>query len=173
MVWEPQDRLTAAEPAAKALLDKKLKADIKALCNLYPNKQAALLPTLHRVQGKLGHLSDQALVEIAEVLELSPAQVLDTAGFYDMYTRKERGNHLIGVCESLSCEICGCGEILQALKDKLSIEPGQTTDDGKFTLITMQCIGACDFAPAILIDEKLYKTVEIDQLDQILLEVDK
>ena len=172
MVWETQDRLTA-EPAAKVVLDKKLKADIKALCKLYPNKQAALLPILHRVQAKRGHLPDQALIEIADLLELSPAQVLDTAGFYDMYTRQKRGKHLIGVCESLSCELCGSGEILKALKKKLKIEPGQTTKDGKFTLITMQCLGACDYAPAVLIDETLYKTVTADQLDSILQEADK
>jgi NADH-quinone oxidoreductase subunit E len=173
MVWEPKDRLTAAEPPAKAELSKKLQADIKALCQLYPSKQAALLPTLHSVQNQLGHLSDQAMIEIAELLEISPAQVLDTAGFYDQYTRQKRGQHLIGVCESLSCEICGCEEILQALKKKLGVEPGQTTADGKFTLITMQCLGACDFAPAVLIDENLHKTVKIDQLDDILLQVDK
>ena len=173
MVWESKDRLTAAESTTKSALDKKLQNAVKALCKLYPNKQAALLPTLHKVQTELGNLSDQAMIEVAQILEISPAQVLDTAGFYDMYTREKRGKHLIGVCESLSCELCGCEDLLNALKKKLKIEPGQTTADNKFTLITMQCLGACDFAPAVMIDEKLYKTVTVDQLDQILLEIDK
>jgi len=173
MVWEPKDRLAAAEPTTESALGHKLQNAVTALCKLYPTKQAALLPTLHKVQAELGNLSDQAMIEVAQILEISPAQVLDTAAFYDMYTRQKRGKHIIGVCESLSCELCGGGELLNALKNTLKIEPGQTTPDGKFTLITMQCIGACDFAPAMIIDEKLYKTVTPDQLDKILLEIDK
>ncbi|MCP4709899.1 MAG: NADH-quinone oxidoreductase subunit NuoE [Planctomycetes bacterium] len=173
MVWESKDRITAAEPTQELVLDHKVQNAVKALCKLYPTKQAALLPALHKVQAELGNLSDQAMIEIAQLLEISPAQVLDTAGFYDMYTREKRGKHLIGVCESLSCELCGCEELLAILKKKLKIEPGQTTGDGKFTLITMQCIGACDFAPAMLIDDKLYKTVTPEQLDKILLDIDK
>ena len=172
MVWEAQNKMEAS-PAAEKLLDKKLKAEITALFKQYPHKRAALLPALHRAQEQLGHLPDEALVEIAELLEISPAEVLDTATFYDMYTRRKRGKHLIGVCESLSCELCGCEDLLKAIKDKLDIEPGQTTTDEKFTLITMQCIGACDFAPAMLVDDKLHKTVTVEQLDTILTQVGK
>jgi len=167
MVWQAQNRLEAAEPAGP-LLDKKLKAQIAEVFASYPSKRAALLGSLHLVQDQLGHLPDAALVEVARLLEISPAEVLDTAGFYDMYTRPRRGQHLIGVCASLSCELCGGEELLKALKDKLGIEPGQTTADEKFTLITMQCLGACDFAPAMLVDDKLHKTVTIEQLDKIL-----
>ena len=163
----------AAWSAAEAVLSDQFKADISRLIGSYPAKRAALLPVLHKAQGELGFLSDQVLVEIAELLEISPAEVLDTATFYDMYTRQKRGRHLIGVCESLSCELCGCNELLQALKDKLGIESGETTDDGKFSLITMQCLGACDYAPALLIGETLYKIVTVEQLDDILLRVDK
>lgn len=162
-----------AAPKAADALDEQIKAEITKLFDSYPTKRAALLPSLHLAQEKFGCLPDEALVEIADLLELSPAEVLDTATFYDMYTREKRGKHLIGVCESLSCELCGCEEILQAIKDKLGIEPGQTTADEKFTLITMQCIGACDFAPALLLDDKLYKMVTVDQLDSILAQVDK
>jgi NADH-quinone oxidoreductase subunit E len=167
MVWEAENKMEAA-PTAEKSLDKQLKAEITKLFDSYPSRRAALLPSLHKVQNKLGFLPDETLVEVAELLEISPAEVLDTATFYDMYTREKRGRHLIGVCESLSCELCGCEEILKAIKDKLGIEPGQTTEDEKFTLITMQCIGACDFAPAVLIDDKLYKTVTVEQLDKIL-----
>jgi NADH-quinone oxidoreductase subunit E len=168
MVWQTKDRLVSTVSDDKPVLAKKLRSEIKALFQRYPSKRAALLPSLHRVQDELGNLSDQAMVELAELLELAPAEVLDTATFYDMYTRQERGRHLIGVCESLSCELCGCEDLLHALKEKLGIEPGQTTDDDKFTLITMQCLGACDFAPAMLIDDTLYKTVRVEQLDEIL-----
>ena len=172
MVWEAKDRLESTISDDKLVLAQKLRSEIEDLFGRYPNKRAALLPALHKVQDELGNLSDPAIVEIAELLELAPAEVLDTATFYDMYTRQERGRHLIGVCESLSCELCGCEDLLHALKEKLGIEPGQTTEDKKFTLITMQCLGACDFAPAILIDETLYKTVTLVQLDEILRNVE-
>jgi NADH-quinone oxidoreductase subunit E len=171
MTWEAKNRIESTITDDKPVLAKKVRSEIKALFKKYPSKRAALLPSLHIVQDELGFLSDQAMVEIAELLELAPAEVLDTATFYDMYTRQERGRHLIGVCESLSCELCGCEDLLQALKEKLGIEPGQTTDDKKFTLITMQCLGACDFAPAMLIDETLYKTVSVAELDEILMKV--
>ena len=171
MVWETKSRLEATVSDDKPVLTKKLCSEIKDLFGRYPNKRAALLPTLHMVQGELGNLSDQAMVEIAELLELAPAEIMDTATFYDMYTRQERGRHLIGVCESLSCELCSCEDLLHALKEKLGIEPGQTTEDKKFTLITMQCLGACDFAPAMLVDETLYKTVNVAELDEILAKV--
>ena len=168
MTWETKNRLEPTVTDDKPVLAKKLRSKIKDLFARYPNKRATLLPTLHRVQEELGHISDAAIVEIAELLGLAPAEVMDTATFYDMYTRQERGRHLIGVCESLSCELCGCEDLLHALKEKLGIEPGQTTEDKKFTLITVQCLGACDFAPAMLVDETLYKTVSVEQLDEIL-----
>jgi NADH-quinone oxidoreductase subunit E len=172
MVWEAKNRLESTVTDDKPVLAKKLRSEIEELFKRYPSKRAALLPALHKVQGELGYLSDAAIIEIAELLELAPAEVLDTASFYDMYTRQERGRHLIGVCESLSCELCGCEDLLHALKEKLGIEPGQTTEDKKFTLITMQCLGACDFAPAMLVDETLYKTVSVEQLDEILRNVE-
>ncbi len=171
MVWDAKNRLETTALDDKSVLAKTLRSEIEGLFKKYPNKRAVLLPALHKVQGELGYLSDVALVEIAELLELAPAEVMDTATFYDMYIRQERGRHLIGVCESLSCELCGCEDLLHALKEKLGIEPGQTTEDKKFTLITMQCLGACDFAPAMLIDGTLYKTVSVAELDEILAKV--
>jgi NADH-quinone oxidoreductase subunit E len=130
-----------------------------------------LLPALHLVLEKLGCIPDDIAAQVAELLELTPAEVLDMLSFYDVFTRAPRGRHVIGVCESLSCELCGCEEILQALRQKLDIAPGQTTRDGRFTLVTMQCLGACDFAPAMFVDEKLHKNVTAAGLDGILQQV--
>ncbi|MCF7958975.1 MAG: NADH-quinone oxidoreductase subunit NuoE [Phycisphaerae bacterium] len=168
MTWESIDRLTPIDQPAETLLDEAFRKDILDRAAKYPAKRAALLPALHAAQEKLGPLSDQVMVEIAELLAISPADVLDTATFYDMFTREERGRHLIGVCESLSCELCGCNELLDALTEKLGITPGQTSNDKRFSLVTMQCIGACDFAPAMLIDGELHKTVSVEHLDEIL-----
>ncbi|MBN1844331.1 MAG: NADH-quinone oxidoreductase subunit NuoE [Sedimentisphaerales bacterium] len=168
MVWQAETRQAPLTPPEEPALDDKLRRQIRAMFKQYPTKRAVLLPALHRIQQQHRCLSPQALAEVAELLELSPAEVMDTASFYDMYSTTPRGRHVIGVCESLSCELCGGGELLTALRDKLGVEPGQTTADGKFTLITMQCLGACDFAPAVLIDETLYKCVTTEQLDEIL-----
>ncbi len=149
-----------------------MKQEIVTLFDKYPTKQAALLAALHKVQDTYRHISEQAMLELAELLEVSPAQVSDTAGFYDMYSLRERGRHTIGLCESLSCELCGSESLLTALEEKLGIKPGQTTEDGKFTLMLMQCLGACDFAPAMLIDKVLYKNVSVDKLDDILKQLD-
>ncbi len=173
MAWESIDRLTPPELPAENVLDADMKKAIDEIAAKYPARQAALLPALHIVQGKLGKISEKAMIELGELLGISPAEVRDTASFYDLYSLDQRGKHLIAVCESLSCELCGCNELLEALEEKLGIKAGQTTADGKFTLIELQCLGACDFAPAMLVDQKLHKTVKPEQLDKILGQVDK
>jgi NADH-quinone oxidoreductase subunit E len=169
MVWESLKRYEPLAPSA-ALSDE-LRTGIVGLFQNYPTKRAALLPALHLVQKKLGCVPDDIAAQVAELLELTPAEVLDMLSFYDVFTRMPRGRHMIGVCESLSCELCGCSEILSALRQKLDITPGQTTPDGRFTLVAMQCLGACDFAPAVFIDETLHKNVTAAGLDDILRQV--
>jgi len=172
MTWESKDRLTATERSSEPVLDNEMKKAIGALCTRYPTRRAVLLPALHMVQDKFNCISESAILELAELLDIPPAEVLSTASFYDSYSLSQRGKHLIAVCQSLSCELCGCEQILAALQEKLGIEPGQTTQDGKFTLITAQCLGACDYAPAILIDQTLYKNISLERLDDIIQEVE-
>lgn len=123
----------------------------------YETKLAALLPTLHMVQHAEGWIPPQAMLEIAGFLEISPAQVIDTASFYEEYWLKPRGKHLISVCRSIACEVCGHEAVTQAVKDKLGIDVGETTDDGLFTLIEIECLGSCDTAPVALVDEVLHE----------------
>ncbi len=100
----------------------------------YEDKMGALLPCLHAVQHAHGWIPPQAMLEIAEFLKIEPSKVLDTASFYEEYWLKPKGRHLVQVCRSIACEFCGQKEITQAVKDKLGIEVGETTDDGEFTL---------------------------------------
>lgn len=123
----------------------------------YANKQAALLPALHLVQHEYGWIPAQAMEEIAAFLGLKPADVIDTASFYEEYWLKPKGKHLVQVCRSIACEFCGQKEITQACKDHLGIEVGETTEDGAFTLIELECLGSCGTAPAALIDETLHE----------------
>ncbi len=123
----------------------------------YETTLAALLPTLHEVQHAYGWISHQAMMEIATFLKITPADVIDTASFYEEYWLKPKGQHLIQVCRSIACEFCGHEKITQAIKDRLDIDVGETTEDGMFTLIELECLGSCDTAPVALIDETLHE----------------
>lgn len=134
----------------------------------YANKQAATLPCLHTIQHAYGWIPAQAIEEIAAFLGLKPAEVLDTASFYEEYWLKPKGQHLVAICRSIACEFCGQKELSQACKDALGIEVGETTDDGKFTLIEVECLGSCGTAPAMLVDETLHENVAPGQVGAIL-----
>jgi NADH-quinone oxidoreductase subunit E len=131
----------------------------------YATKRAALLPTLHAIQHEHGWLPHQAIEEAAEFLELSPAEVLDTATFYEEFHLRPKGRFLVQICQSISCELCGERELLRKVEDKLGIVAGETTADGNFTLMTVECLGSCGTAPALLIDEKLHENVTWEQLE--------
>jgi NADH-quinone oxidoreductase subunit E len=146
-----------AEPYLTASLRDKL---TKTYLPRYERAQGALLPALHLVQHEYGWIPAQAMMEIAEFLKLKPSEVIDTASFYEEYWLKPKGKHLVQVCRSIACEFCGQKEVSQACKDALGIDVGETTDDGRFTLIELECLGSCGTAPAMLVDEKLYENVD-------------
>ncbi len=134
----------------------------------YANKQGATLPSLHAIQHEYGWVPPQAMEELAEFLGLQPSQVYDTASFYEEYWLKPRGKHLVQVCRSIACEFCGQKEITEACKAKLGVDVGETTDDNRFTLIELECLGSCGTAPAMLVDEKLHENVKPEQVAKIL-----
>ena len=134
----------------------------------YPTKRAALLPALHMIQHAYNWIPAQAIEELAGFLGIAPAEALDTATFYEEYWLKPKGKYLLQVCRSLSCEICGSKSLTNHLKKKLNIEIGQTTDDGRFTLIELECLGACGTAPVMLVNDVLYENLTAAQVDEIL-----
>ena len=134
----------------------------------YETKLACLLPALHMIQHAYGWIPYQAMEEIATHLGLSPADVLDTASFYEEYWLKPKGEHLVAICRSIACEFCGQPAISDAVKAKLGIDVGETTDDGKFTLIELECLGACGGAPALLIDETLHEHVTPESVGRLI-----
>jgi len=121
----------------------------------YETTKGALLMVLHEVQHEHGWVPHQAMLEVAEFLSLPPSEVIDTASFYEEYWLKPKGTHLISVCRSIACEFCGHEAITQAVKDRLGIDVGETTDDGMFTLIELECLGSCGTAPVALMNEEL------------------
>ena len=143
-------------------------ADFRADMSRYETKMAALLPILHDVQEHYGHIPYQAMIEVANFLELKPADVLDTVSFYEEFHTEPVGKYVVGVCQSIACEVCGHQVIIDHLRAKLGIEPHETTDDGKFTLLTLECLGSCDTAPVALVNERLHENLTIEKIDEIL-----
>lgn len=139
----------------------------------YETKHGALLPILHEIQHAWAHIPHQAMLEIADFLGLRPADVLDTVTFYEEFTTRPRGRCVVGVCQSIACEVCGHMELVNHLRDRFGVEPGETTDDGRFTLITMECLGSCDTAPVALVGETLHEHLTIERLDAIVDDAEK
>jgi len=161
MAWITKNSGTMqVERRAEPYLTPAMRAELtKTVLPRYETTLAALLPCLHAVQHAYGWVPPQAMMEIGEFLKIEPAQVYDTASFYEEYWLKPKGRHLIQVCRSIACEFCGQQKITDAIRTKLGIDVGETTDDGEFTLIELECLGSCGTAPAALIDEKLHEDV--------------
>jgi NADH-quinone oxidoreductase subunit E len=142
---------------------------INALFPRYPSRQAVTLPALHIVNEQLGYVPTRAVVEIAELLELSPAQVQDTLSFYGFFKQdKPMGEARIWICRSLSCAACGGEELLDYLSKKLGIKPGETTPDGRISLEFSECLGECDKAPAVMVNDVIYENMTEEKIDELL-----
>lgn len=139
----------------------------------YEAKRGALLPTLHRVQEEWGWLPWQALEEIGAFLGVAPAEVWDTASFYEEFWLTPKGSHVVAVCRSIACEVCDHAKITAACKAKLGIEVGETTDDGKFTLVELECLGLCEGAPACLVDHDMHLSATPESITKAIDEAGK
>jgi len=135
------------------ILSEPLRQKIIALLPRYPSKRAVTLPALHMVQEHLRCVPYQAMAEIAELLEVTPAEVHDTMSFYGFFPQAPIGDVRVWICRSLSCMLRGGDELLEHACKRLGIEPGATTGDGKLTLEYAECLGICDYAPAALADD--------------------
>lgn len=144
----------ATTPATRiSILSEPLREKIRALFPRYPSKRAVTLPALHLVQEHLRCVPLQAMAEIAELLEITPAEVHDTMSFYGFFPQAPLGEVRVWICRSLSCMLRGGDELLEHVCHRLKIEPGETTADGKLTVEYAECLGLCDFAPAALADD--------------------
>jgi NADH-quinone oxidoreductase subunit E len=142
--------------------------EIQAEFLRYEQKRAVCIEALKIVQRRRGWVSDDALRDVARHLEMTPDELDAVATFYNFIYRKPVGRHVILVCDSVSCWIMGYDRILARLKERLGIGFGETTADGRFTLLPNVCLGACDHAPVLMIDEDLHRDVDPEMLDRIL-----
>ena len=151
-------------------LSEDLKNRIRAYLPRYPRKQAVALPALHLVHDELRTVSNEAIVEIAEILELHPSEVSDTMTFYEFF--KTDGDKLgmtrLWVCRGLACMLRGGYELLEHCEHKLGVKCGETTADGRITLEFAECIGACDGAPACLNDDIHVMNVTAKSADELI-----
>jgi NADH-quinone oxidoreductase subunit E len=151
------------------LLTDAMIAEIKAYFPRYPSRQAVTLPALHIVNDHLRHVPMQAVVEIAELLDLHPAQVQDTLSFYGFFKQDApHGETRAWVCRSISCALRGGEEVLEHLCKQAGIQPGETTADGKLTIEFAECLGACDFAPCILAGDEVHQDMTEEKADEFL-----
>lgn len=137
----------------------------------YAQPKGALFPALHMIQHHYGWVPHQAMKEIAEVLDITPAEVLDTVTFYEEYWEHQKGENLISVCRSIACEFCQATDCTEAIKSKLGIDVGQTTPDNKFTLVELECIGSCGTAPVALINEDLHENLTPERTVELIEQV--
>ncbi len=141
---------------------------IQALMSQYPRKRSALIPSLRLAQEEAGHISRDVILEIAGMFDLSPNEVQEVATFYTMLYKKPMGKYVIQVCTNISCMLCNAEDILSHLTAKLGIRPGETTPDGKYTRLEVECLGSCGTSPVIQINEDYYEELTPEKVDRIL-----
>jgi NADH-quinone oxidoreductase subunit E len=134
----------------------------------YPSKRAVSIDAMKIVQRRRGWVSDEALRDIAELLELSPSDLDSVATFYNLIFRKPVGRHVIMLCDSVSCWITGYDRVREHLTKRLGVKMGETTPDGRFTLLPIVCLGTCDHAPAMMVDQNLHRDLDPEKIDSIL-----
>jgi NADH-quinone oxidoreductase subunit E len=140
----------------------------KEIIGRYPRSRSALIPLLHVAQGQDGWVSEEAMEHIGELLDLTPAEVLGTCSFYEMFKREPVGKYLVNVCTNISCLLLGGAELLEHAEECLGIKAGTTTPDGMFTLEDVECIAACTEAPCLQVNYRYRHRVTTDELDRLL-----
>lgn len=151
------------------MLSEQSKTDILKIRDEYPDAQSALLPALYLAQRDYGGwLPEGAFDEVAALMDLPPTQVAAAASFYTMLNRRPVGQHLIQVCTNISCSLLGAEHLLDYVGRKLGIGVGETTPDGKFTLLEVECLGSCGTGPMMQVNDAYYENLTEERIDSIL-----
>lgn len=150
-----------------------LREGIGEIVSKSETKQSALIPVLHEVQNKYGWLSSDSMKEVAEILGIPPASVQNVATFYTMFFTKPIGRHVIWLCRTLSCALRGAEHVEHYLSEKLGIHTGETTPDGKITLLEAECLASCGTAPVMLLDDELCENLTRKKIDELIEKLQK
>ncbi|KAJ3431767.1 NADH dehydrogenase ubiquinone flavoprotein 2 [Anaeramoeba flamelloides] len=143
---------------------------IDKILSKYPikHKKSSIIPLLHLAQDQEGYVPESAMVKIASIVSCPVSKVFETFTFYSMFRSKPVGDHVIEICTNLSCTLRGADQVLNAIQDKLGIKIGETTEDKRFTLLEVECQGACATAPVVVIDGNYYEDLEVRSINSIL-----
>lgn len=162
--------LTVASPeeVESVTFDDAMESEIERILSRYPDTQAALLPVLWLCQERWGWISPGITRAVGDRLGLSPAFIEGVTSFYTMCQRTPPGRYLLQVCTTLSCQLCGTGGLLEHLRSKLGVDFGETTPDGRFTLVDVQCLGACGEGPVIQVNNDYHTDLTVESLDELL-----
>ena len=151
------------------------KQEFDQLLLRYPVKEAVMLPTLHLAQKQAGYISPEVMTYVSELLEVSVMKVKDVVSFYPMFFEEPVGKYVVRVCHTLPCALRDCKVILEHFKQKLGVDTASetnlatgTTEDGKFTLMKVECLASCDVAPVVMINDDLHKNLTLEKVDEIL-----
>jgi NADH-quinone oxidoreductase subunit E len=146
-------------------------AEVRRLQALYPERRAALLPVLRMAQDVFGYISPAVEVYVAGLFDLTPAHVHEVVTFYTLFYQRPVGRHVLAVCHNLSCTLAGAEDVLAHLQARLGIEPGETTPDGRVTLLRVECLCACEVAPMMQVDDEYVGPLDRATVDRVLAEL--
>jgi len=147
------------------------KKELEKIMGRYPNPQAALLPALYLAQREFGYVSDEAIALLSKAMNIPKARIFGVATFYTMFNRKPVGKYFIQVCANISCAMMGATGLFEFLSEKLGIKEGETSKDGKFTLVKVECLGACGEAPMMQVNDDYYGNLTKEKVNKILAEL--
>jgi NADH-quinone oxidoreductase subunit E len=162
------ERAGVAVPVTTIRFSGEQLTEVRRLQSLYPDKRGALLPVLHMAQETFGYISLPVEEYVGELFALSPAHVHAVVTFYTLYFQQPRGRHVVAVCHNLSCTLAGSKDILAHLKRRLGIDVGETTEDGRVTLQSVECLCACEAAPMAQVDDRYELNLTPDKVDRVL-----
>ncbi|HZB34734.1 MAG TPA: NADH-quinone oxidoreductase subunit NuoE [Gaiellaceae bacterium] len=147
-------------------------AEVQRLRERYPQGRSAIMGALRMAQERHGGwLPPEALREVADAMDLAPAQIQAVATFYDMYNLEPIGRHIVEVCTNLSCALVGAKQVVEAFEEQLGISPGETSDDGEVTLRLIECAGGCGYAPVVVVDNRYREPVKPEDVPAIVEEL--
>lgn len=141
---------------------------IEKLTKVYETSQSALIPALHIAQADQTWLSEETQREVAQILGLTAQSVRQVVTFYTMFHQKPVGRHLIQVCRNLSCTLLGGQRLQKQIQDKLKLKDGETTEDGRFTYVSVECLGSCGTAPVLMVNDRYHENVTPPEVDRLL-----
>ena len=141
---------------------------VKKILSQYPDKKSATLPLLHLAQLENGYISGAVINTVAGLVDCHPAVVMDCVSFYTMLYTKPQGRHIIQVCQTLSCSLNGADALVDQVTDTYGIKPGETTEDDRFTLMKVECLGSCGTAPVVQINKEYHEGLSQQKFDELL-----